>query len=351
MRGGEDEPDGNSTQEISMPMLWMNSCKSSVRNAGGPRGLTWKLALILIVGTSTSKIGQAQLAPAPTSALASVPAQPSNQVAMDEDIQASYQKGMAHLFGSAADLDYVRAAQDFRRPAARGLAEAELVLRYLYERGLGVQRDDRLAVSYYKAAAEQGNVLAANNLGAMYEWGHGVSMNLSEAVRWYRFAAEHGNYTAQANLAGLYFFGKGLHRDYAQAAYWLRKAAEQGSAIAQVALAYMYSAGKGVPLDYLEAAQWARRAADQGDPKGEADLASFYEQGKGVPLDYVSAYRWYSLSLRAGNKQVKHQFESLSRIMTARQINEATGMEARSVVQPNRLNTQEWWCPQQPSEC
>jgi len=108
----------------------------------------------------------------------------------------------------------------------------------------------------------------------------------------------------------------------------LRKAAEQNHAPAQALLAYLYATGKGLPRDWAEAAQWARRAVDQGNPQGQAELASLYEQGTGVPLDYVCAYRLYLLSLRGGNEAIKSKMDELSRIMTPRQIREATKLDA-----------------------
>jgi len=153
-------------------------------------------------------------------------------------------------------------------------------------------------------------------------------VNLREALRWYRVAAERGDPNAEENLAGFYFYGKDVHRDYAQAADWLRKAAEQNDAPAQAVLAYIYSNGKGVPRDFAEAAKWAHRSADQGDPQGQAELASLYERGTGVPLDYVRAYRLYLLSFRGGNEGIKSKMDELSRIMSPRQIMEATKVDA-----------------------
>ena len=40
-----------------------------------------------------------------------------------------------------------------------------------------------------KHSAEKGNVVAQNNLGVMYEKGQGVEQDDKEAVKWYRKAA------------------------------------------------------------------------------------------------------------------------------------------------------------------
>jgi TPR repeat protein len=64
-----------------------------------------------------------------------MPTQASELVAKDGDIEAAYQRGMAHVFGSTADHDYASAAEDLRQAATAGRAEAELALGYLYEKG------------------------------------------------------------------------------------------------------------------------------------------------------------------------------------------------------------------------
>ena len=51
-----------------------------------------------------------------------------------------------------------------------------------------------------KAAAEQGDAVAQNNLGYMYDNGYGVPENDAEAIKWYRKAADQGHANAQYNL-------------------------------------------------------------------------------------------------------------------------------------------------------
>jgi TPR repeat protein len=53
---------------------------------------------------------------------------------------------------------------------------------------------------WYTLAAEQGYAHAQFNLGWMYDEGVGVEKNKAEAVRWYTQAAERGDADAQAAL-------------------------------------------------------------------------------------------------------------------------------------------------------
>jgi TPR repeat protein len=56
---------------------------------------------------------------------------------------------------------------------------AQNVLGVMYAKGQGVAKDDRLAVEWYRKAAEQGDADAQTNLGFMYANGRGVAKDRS----------------------------------------------------------------------------------------------------------------------------------------------------------------------------
>jgi hypothetical protein len=315
------------TREIPMPIRFVDHCKKSILTMGG-LGLWCIVMPLVIIGLCGPATAYSQSSVVTVNDLTSGTLQGLEPAAGYQFIEVANGAMIAPAVISASGVDCARLSESLKLAASHSSERAQLILGYLYEQGLCVHKDFRLAMSYYTASANQGNAIAANNLGAMYEWGRGKSANKHEAARWYFVAATQGSLAAQQNLAALYFFGKGIRRDYVKAAFWIRQAADQGSATAQAVLAYIYSTGKGVPVDIRESARWAECAAEQGDPKGEAELGSLYEQGKGVPLDYVRAYHWYTLSFTSGNEAVKARLDSLSRIMTPRQINEANEIES-----------------------
>jgi TPR repeat protein len=133
--------------------------------------------------------------------------------------QAAYDKG-----------DYATALEEFLPLAQGGDAIAQLRLGYMYEFGRGVPQNDKDAVRWFRAAAEQGNADAQFSLGFLYEVGfdRGVLQNYKEAVRWYRVAAEQGNASAQFFLGSMYEEGWGVSQDYIQAHMWFNLAASNG---------------------------------------------------------------------------------------------------------------------------
>jgi uncharacterized protein len=71
----------------------------------------------------------------------------------------------------------------------------------MYERGIGVPKDDAEAVKLYRLAAEQGYALPQSNLGLMYANGKGVPKDLVQAHVWWNIAGANGNERGKNNLA------------------------------------------------------------------------------------------------------------------------------------------------------
>jgi TPR repeat protein len=122
-------------------------------------------------------------------------------------------------------------------PALGGLEEGVAA----YQAG-----DLPLAVKEFRTAAEAGNADAQFNMALMYERGIGVGKDEQESVVWYRKSAEQGNSNAQFNLAVMYENGRGTAVDYYQANQWYRKAAVQGDGLAIGNLGMLYIRGQGV---------------------------------------------------------------------------------------------------------
>lgn len=72
---------------------------------------------------------------------------------------------------------------------------------------LGVDIDIKLAVTWYKLAAEQNHAPALFNLGNCYEHGIGVTPDLEKAEELYRKSSDMGNGNAMTNLGHFYECG------------------------------------------------------------------------------------------------------------------------------------------------
>src|SRR5262249_47798670 len=133
--------------------------------------------------------------------------------------RADYQAGLA-----AYDTgDYAKAATEWRTAAQTGDAKAQHGLGLLYDSGLGVPQDFKLAAEWYSKAANQGLAPAASNLALLYALGRGVDKDMARAAQLWTLAAQAGEVTAQFNLGLLYYRGNGVARNYGTAATWLLK--------------------------------------------------------------------------------------------------------------------------------
>jgi TPR repeat protein len=156
--------------------------------------------------------------------------------------------GLMYDDGKGVPQDHKTAVKWYRLSAEQGYANAQYNLGFMYNKGNGVPQDYETAAKWYRLAAEQGNANAQNNLGVMYDKGNHVPLVLFRtshpdwtgtwqdykiAVKWFRLAAEQGNANAQNNLGGMHDKRRGVRQDYETAAKWYTLAADQGHAIAQ----------------------------------------------------------------------------------------------------------------------
>lgn len=123
--------------------------------------------------------------------------------------------------------------------ASLGRPRAQTLLAFLLTTGQGGAAEIPRAVGLYKAAADQGDVDALNNLGELYETGRGVAINLEEAIRWYERAAEKGLGSAQFNAGRLWAIGVGTRRDPTKARAFLTQAEDSGISQARQVLDWL----------------------------------------------------------------------------------------------------------------
>ena len=105
-----------------------------------------------------------------------------------EDAEAAYNRG-----------DYATALSLLRPLASQRHAKAQIYLGFMYEAGLGVVKNHKEAMKWYRLAAAQGNTLAQYNLGLMYGNGTGVPEDYVQAYKWFNLAAAAGDTSAVKN--------------------------------------------------------------------------------------------------------------------------------------------------------
>jgi len=140
------------------------------------------------------------------------------------DIKADLNDGLA----AARAGDYAAARVVWIPLARHGSAEAQFRLGWLFENGLGIEKNPIDAAEWYAQAAAQGYASAQFNLGMMYTDGRGVRRDDITAANYFRMAARQGHAKAAYNLGIFYQTGRGVGKDPVRARYWFGRAKANG---------------------------------------------------------------------------------------------------------------------------
>jgi TPR repeat protein len=192
--------------------------------------------------------------------------------------------------------NYEKAKEYCEASAIEGYGPAQKILGYMYENGLGVEKNSVEAKRWYILAnkyneiryeyknelnekypelvkqALDGNPIKQNTIGHMYATGERVTKNIDEAVKWYKLAANQGQQNAQVSLGWYYMNGfENLPThliDYKEAKYWNELGAKNGCAEGYNNLGWIYENGLGVSKNYKKAAQYYQKAVTESIKNG-----------------------------------------------------------------------------------
>jgi TPR repeat protein len=128
----------------------------------------------------------------------------------------------AYLTGDLVKQDYSKAMAGFLNLANEGDGPAREKLAYMYDRGLGVAKDEQQSFDWLKRSADVNYVPAIFELGYSYETGHDTAIDLDKARKLYEKAASRGSADATIALGRMYEQGRGVKLDRQEAlAYYI----------------------------------------------------------------------------------------------------------------------------------
>jgi uncharacterized protein len=82
-----------------------------------------------------------------------------------------------------------RTVRELALAAARGNAQAQARLGFMYENGFGVPQNYVVAADLYQSAATKGDAFGQSRLGLSYDKGHGVPQSVIFSYAWLNLAA------------------------------------------------------------------------------------------------------------------------------------------------------------------
>jgi len=134
------------------------------------------------------------------------------------------------------------------------------------------------AKSIFMPLAETDHPKSLNMLGLMYDGGLGVEKDQKVACDYFEKSAELGYVSGQNNISTCYQFGEGRKIDYGKMIYWAEKAANQGDVAVQISLLRFYS-----DTNPKKAKEWGQIAVNSGNPMAKVlmwDLGYNYDGPK-----------------------------------------------------------------------
>jgi uncharacterized protein len=234
----------------------------------------------------------------------SVPRGIETEAAVGEPDLAAETRAHAALAEDPPDWDAARAG--FIEAAAAGSPTARAYLGWMYEEGLGVERDISEAVRWYAQAVDAGAMDFAVKLGWMYMTGEGLQPDRAQAEAWFQVGIRAGHSPARIALASVIIADAlgGQHTErLPEARALLEEALADGHTMASFFLARLYIEGiGGHPVDDELAIHYTRIGADTGHPQMQGWLAFMYVNGRGTATDLVTAAMWANLAASGGDR-------------------------------------------------
>lgn len=105
--------------------------------------------------------------------------------------------------------DYEQALPLIEEAALKGNAQAQFNLAVMYHNGVGLKKNDSLAMVWYKKSAESGNVDGMYMMGRSYF----DQKNYTESYSWYGKAASNGDNEAHMVQVNFHLLGLGMAKD------------------------------------------------------------------------------------------------------------------------------------------
>jgi TPR repeat protein len=169
-----------------------------------------------------------------------------------------------------------------------------------------------IAMEWFVRAADQDDGEAMSWIGYLYEGGLGVEKDLKEAMRWYLESAKHGHIDSYDKIESICRRNSRTDEcNFAEAIGLFLETADRQASRIQTIIGYLYESGRGVPGDPELAIEWYLKAVEQGYSDAACKIANLYHFGKCIPKDLPKGIEWYLRALDHGYKPAGSQLSYL----------------------------------------
>ena len=229
--------------------------------------------------------------------------------------------GEMYRYGVGTEKNEKKAFSYYEKAAALGDVDGIVKVGRAWLNGIGVLTDYQKALYFFEKAAEQDNPEAMILTAYQYENGKGVDVNFEKSLEWLSRAERSCRRRLEGELPETdrtYYESllqdvdhKRMHCESAACVEMIGKEAcpmeqrqkafsrlselahEKGDWRAQVNMGILYEEGKFVEQDERKALEYYLMAAENGSTGAMNNIGNFYLHGKGVAKDYEKAFGWY----------------------------------------------------------
>lgn len=148
---------------------------------------------------------------------------PETQLALSE---AQYALSIIFKEGVGGAKSPEKSFKWCKKSAESGYLPAQSELGRKYESGDGVEKNPSASLFWAQKAAAKGDAYAEGLLASKYITGSvGLDKDYKQAMKYYRLSAEQGNAMSQFMIGTIYLGGFGVPKDYIEALAWINLAA------------------------------------------------------------------------------------------------------------------------------
>lgn len=176
-------------------------------------------------------------------------------------------------------------------------------LAYMYNYGLGVEKNYGEAIKLYKIAIEKGCIYSYHNLGFMYKNGIGIDCDYNKAFELFTLALEFGCVESFSPLAEMYKKGLGTEINYIKAIGYYKIAIKNGNINSFYDLADIYKGGLVSEPNYDKAMKLYKLAIKKNHLDSYNALAEMYAKGIGIEINYENAISLYKTAIKKGHTE------------------------------------------------
>jgi TPR repeat protein len=220
--------------------------------------------------------------------------------------QGMYALSRMYFDGKGVDVNMDAAVSWNRAAADNGIAEAQYLMYTLLSSGQYMKENAARALSYLKMAATSNHPQACGRYGELCITGIEVPVNYALGVEYLSKAVDAGDANAMVALARSYKQGLGVERNIPEMMKLLENASEFHHAEALLVLGETYFKGLDVTCDRAKAFGYFQRAATAGAAEAQMHLGICYEQGEGIEKNSELAIKHYTLAAGSGNVDAQY---------------------------------------------